>query len=70
MATHCSISAWRILRTEEPGMEEEVTTVYEVTKSQTRLSDKHFSLSINVNRLNMLIKGRGSKILNMLLKTF
>ena len=35
MAIHCSISAWRILWTEEPGMEEEVTTVYEVTKSQT-----------------------------------
>ena len=46
------------------------TTVCEVTKSQTRLSDEHFSISINVNRLNMLIKGRGSKILNVLLKTF
>ena len=34
MATHCSILAWRIPWTKEPGG----TTIHEVTKSWTRLS--------------------------------
>ena len=36
MATHSSILAWRIPRTEEPGG---LHTVHRVTKSQTHLSD-------------------------------
>ena len=38
MATHSSTLAWRIPWTEEPGG----AKVHGVTKSQTRLSDKHF----------------------------
>ena len=36
MATHSSVLAWRIPRTEEPG---ETTTVHEVAQCWTRLSD-------------------------------
>ena len=48
-ATHCSILAWRIPWTEEPGR-----LVYGVTKSRMRLSEFHFhflSLIILDNRL-------------------
>ena len=38
-ATHCSILAWRIPRTEEPGI------VHRVAKSRTRLSDFTFTLT-------------------------
>ena len=40
MATHCSIPAWRILWTEEPGG----LTVHGVAKSWTRLSDLTLSM--------------------------
>ena len=36
MATHSSMLAWRIPRTEEPGR---LHTVHEVTKSRTQLRD-------------------------------
>ena len=38
IATHSSILVWRIPWTGEPGW----ATVYEVAKSQTRLSNYHF----------------------------
>ena len=37
MATHSSILAWKIPRTEEPDW-----LVHGIAKSQTQLSDKHF----------------------------
>ena len=40
MATHPSILAWRIPCREEPGR---LHTVHGVTKSQTRLTDFHFT---------------------------
>ena len=41
MATHSSILAWRIPRTEKPGG----ATVYGVSKSQTQPSDFHYLFS-------------------------
>ena len=46
MATHSSILAWRIPWTEEPGG---LHVVHRVTKSQTRLSDYTFFLSLWIN---------------------
>ena len=40
MATHPSILAWRIPCTEEPGR---LHTVHGIAKSQTRLTDFHFT---------------------------
>ena len=37
MATHSSILAWKIPRTEEPGRLQ--STVHEIARSRTRLSD-------------------------------
>ena len=42
MATHSSTLAWKILWTEEPGR----ATVHGVAKSQTRLSDFTFFLTL------------------------
>ena len=53
MATHSSILAWRIPWTEEPG---ELHIVHGVKKSQTQLSDFHFSLSPSPTRLSPLIR--------------
>ena len=44
MAIHSSTVAWKIPWTEEPGK----ATVYGVAKSQTRLSDFTFKLSITI----------------------
>ena len=42
-ATHSSILAWRILWTDEPG------GLHEVAKSQTPLSEEHFTFLTSVN---------------------
>ena len=55
MATHSSVLAWRIPRTEDRA------TVHGVTKSQTRLSDFHFTLFFMV-QLSQLYMTTGKNI--------
>ena len=52
MATHSSILVWRIPWTEEPGR----ATVHGVTKSQTGLSKKGLSISIDLVTLDISCK--------------
>ena len=52
MATHSSILVWRIPWTEEPGR----ATVHGVAKSQTGLSKKGLSISIDLVTLDVSCK--------------